>query len=116
VHGEFYASNIVVASNEDGPRVCPIDWEMAGVGPALLDLAALTSGRWSDDERARLELAYVNARGSRLSKDDLAVGLAACRLHLAVQWLGWSAAWTPPEEHRHDWLGEARAAAERLGL
>jgi hypothetical protein len=30
-----------------------------------------------------------------------------------MQWLGWSAEWMPPAEHRHDWLGEALALAER---
>jgi hypothetical protein len=33
-----------------------------------------------------------------------------------VQWLGWAEGWTPPAEHRHDWLGEGIALAERLGL
>jgi Ser/Thr protein kinase RdoA (MazF antagonist) len=116
VHGEFYASNILVARDGNAPRISPIDWEMAGVGPALVDLAALTSGRWSGGERRRLEAAYASACSRPLAEDDLAVGLACSRLHLALQWLGWSPAWAPPEEHRHDWLGEARAAAERLGL
>lgn len=116
LHGEFHASNILVAQDGDAPRVCPIDWEMAGVGPALIDLAALTSGRWSEADRRRLEVAYATACSHPLPEDELAVGLACCRLHLALQWLGWSPTWTPPEEHRHDWLHEARDAAERLGL
>jgi hypothetical protein len=116
VHGEFYAANILVARDGDAPRISPIDWEMAGVGPALIDLAALTSGRWSDDDRRRIEAAYTTACSRPLAGDGLAVGLACCRLHLALQWLGWSPTWVPPEEHHHDWLGEARAAAEHLGL
>ncbi len=39
VHGEFYASNILVSPG----RVCPVDWEMAGIGPGVLDLAALAT-------------------------------------------------------------------------
>ena len=35
---------------------------------------------------------------------------AAARLHLAVQWLGWSRDWTPPREHATDWLGESVSA------
>jgi hypothetical protein len=38
------------------------------------------------------------------------------RLHLAVQWLGWSPDWTPPAEHAHDWYAEAVATAETLAL
>ena len=39
-----------------------------------------------------------------------------CRLHLAVQWLGWSPSWTPPPEHAQDWLNEALDLAEKLEL
>ena len=102
VHGEFYPSNILVA----GPRICPVDWEMAGAGPGLLDLAALTSG-WPAEERAAIVAAYG---------DVPADALECCRLHLAVQWLGWSPGWSPPPEHAHDWLREAGEAAEALGL
>lgn len=102
VHGEFYPSNVLV----DGARVCPVDWEMTGVGPGVLDLAALTSG-WADDERATIVAAYGDVPEEALE---------CARLHLAVQWLGWSPTWSPPPEHAHDWLGEALAAAERLGL
>jgi hypothetical protein len=41
--------------------------------------------------------------------------LNTCRLHLAVQWLGWSNEWSPPQEHRQDWLAEAIELADRLG-
>jgi Phosphotransferase enzyme family len=52
LHGEFYASNVLVVCEEgEGWRVCPVDWEMAAVGPGLIDLAALTAGRWTADER-----------------------------------------------------------------
>ena len=102
IHGEFYASNVLV----DGRRVAPIDWEVAALGPGLVDLAALTTG-WGDKERTTIESAYGD-----VSHD----ALEACRMHIAVQWLGWSADWTPPREHARDWLSEAFAAAERLGF
>jgi aminoglycoside phosphotransferase len=102
IHGEFYASNVLVA----GRRIAPVDWEMAGVGPGVLDLAALATG-WGDQERASIVGAY---------NETSADGLDAARLHLALQWLGWSQDWTPPPEHAHDWLSEAMLAAERLGL
>ena len=35
-------------------------------------------------------------------------------LHLAMRWLGWSAEWTPPAEHRRDWLDEALRATARI--
>jgi hypothetical protein len=39
-----------------------------------------------------------------------------CRIHLAVQWLGWSRKWVAPPEHHRDWLVEAIELAERLSL
>lgn len=51
IHGEFYASNVLVQETADGWRVCPIDWEMAAVGPGLLDLAALIAGTWTEEEK-----------------------------------------------------------------
>lgn len=102
VHGEFYPSNVLVA----GPRIAAIDWETAGIGPGVLDLAALVSG-WGEAERAAIAAGY-----GRVAPQ----ALAAAELHLSLQWLGWSDGWTPPPEHGRDWLSEALIAAERLGL
>lgn len=101
IHGELYPSNIIVS----GPRVCPVDWELAGAGPALLDLAALTTG-WVGNDLDAMVAAY-----GIVDPDDL----DCCRLHLALRWLGWSREWYPPAAHAHDWRAEAVGAAERLG-
>jgi hypothetical protein len=120
LHGEFYASNVLVQSDAGATRVCPIDWEMAAVGPGLIDLAALTSGRWPDERRTELALAYHAALPPdgawAPSPAELLGALESCRLHLAMQWLGWASDWTPPPEHAHDWLSEAFSLADRLGL
>lgn len=91
----------------------------AGVGPGPLDLAALTAGRWKDDQRRRLVTAYFDAWPKRLARPewhDFADVLDHCRLHLAVQWIGWSPGWSPPPDHAHDWLGEALGLADELGV
>jgi len=120
VHGEFYASNVLVHEHGEALRVCPVDWEMAALGPGLVDLAALTAGRWTAGEKEDLALAYhaalIPCGNWPLAPDEFLVALDYCRLHLAVQWLGWSQDWTPPPEHAHDWLGEAVGLAEKLGL
>jgi aminoglycoside/choline kinase family phosphotransferase len=119
VHGEFYASNVLVQHERGGPRIRPLDWEMAGIGPGLLDVAALTAGGWTDEERDELALEYFDACGKQLrarGREDFLDALKHCRLHLAIQWLGWSRGWTPPPEHDHDWLGEARRLARELRL
>ena len=101
VHGELYASNVIVA----GDRIAVLDWEMAAIGPGVIDLAAVTTG-WAGDDLEALLRAYGDVERA---------DLAAARLALALQWLGWVEHWQAPEEHRRDWLAEAQAAAEELG-
>jgi aminoglycoside phosphotransferase (APT) family kinase protein len=110
LHGEFYPSNVIV---QDGTRIRPVDWETAGVGPGFLDLGALTSGRWTDDQRARLESAYREALPveRRPRAAELAAAMRDCRLLVAVQWLAWEPRFTPPPEHAHDWLADAERLA-----
>jgi aminoglycoside phosphotransferase (APT) family kinase protein len=113
IHGEFYASNVLVGGNAGDPRVAPVDWELAAAGPGLADLAALVSG-WGDADREAIVSAY---RAAIAPVSFSARQLDLARLSLAIQWLGWAAPdWDPPADQRHDWLGEALALAERLEL
>jgi hypothetical protein len=105
VHGELYPSNVIVGASGE-VDVWPVDWEMAAVGPAMLDVAALVSG-WDPDPGRLLP------EGSR-ELPGLLDELRRCQLHLALQWLGWSSCWQAPNAQRHDWLGEATALAEML--
>jgi aminoglycoside phosphotransferase (APT) family kinase protein len=121
LHGEFYASNVLVAADfghtlvgrKSAARVAPVDWELAAAGPGLSDLAALSSG-WPEADRRAIAAAYAAEPGVP-AFDDRDLGFA--RLQVAIQWLGWAPPeWEPPEGQRHDWLGEAIALAEELGL
>jgi aminoglycoside phosphotransferase (APT) family kinase protein len=120
VHGDFFASNVMVETAAGQVRVRPVDWEVAGMGPMLMDLAALTAGHWTEDQRAELAIGYhavaSGEGGTSLSHDEFMRALDCCRLQLAVQRLGWARQWTPPATHTQDWLGEALHAAGRLGL
>jgi thiamine kinase-like enzyme len=117
VHGEMYASNVLVSQDSTGRRVCPVDWEMAGVGPGLLDLAALCSG-WDEATGRSIALAYRAAqepdRGWPPADADFLALLDCSSLCLAVQWLGWSPHWSAPPEHARDWLGHALELVDRL--
>jgi hypothetical protein len=111
VHGDLYPSNVLI-----GPaRVCPVDWELAGVGPGVLDLAALTLGL-PDAEVETLGETYRQALDERPDRESFTADLNCARLHLAVQWLGWSSEWAPPPEHARDWRAELPALAERARL
>lgn len=117
IHGEFYASNVLVSAN--GIRVTPVDWEVAAVGPAQMDLAALVSGDWSESDRNTLITAYHETAEKRAAHDiveadsgSFHAALDHCRLHVAMQWLAWPGNWKPPAEHAFDWLSEALRLAE----
>jgi hypothetical protein len=101
-------------------RVSPLDWERTAIGPSLIDLAALVAGNWPEEGKCQMAAAYLDQLrvdgNATTSFKAMLRELNLCRLHLAVQWLGWSADWTPPEEHDHDWLAEAVAAARNLGF
>jgi aminoglycoside phosphotransferase (APT) family kinase protein len=116
MHGEFYASNILVGKQSDrSPRVVPVDWEMAAVGPGVLDLAALTSGHWEPGERERIVSAYADG-ASWGNQHDIARGLKLAQLHQSWQWLGWSTNWTPPASQAQDWLSQTLQLGNELGL
>jgi aminoglycoside phosphotransferase (APT) family kinase protein len=118
IHGEFYPSNIVVDDSRPDGRIAVVDWEMAAVGPAVIDLAALVGGRYPEAMRESMLQAYRAAIPANDSAWRDATGdepLLCARLHLAIQWLGWAPGWSPPHEQRHDWLAEAMETAERLG-
>jgi hypothetical protein len=118
IHGEFYAANVLVADNPPGLRICPVDWETLGHGPAFMDLAALTAGRWSDGQRRELVAAYrdeLDAIGARPpALPDLLTQVDWCALHLALRWLSGPSDERPPHQE-FDWLAEARRLVARLG-
>jgi aminoglycoside phosphotransferase (APT) family kinase protein len=118
IHGEFYASNVLVDNPRSPSRVCPVDWEMAALGPPLVDLAALVSGAWTASDRDAIGAAYRSALppAERPADRDFRIALDACRLQVALQWLGWSEGWSPPAEHATDWLASALSLADSFGL
>jgi len=120
IHGEFFASNILLDVREDSFRICPVDWEMAAVAPGRIDLAGLTSGNWTATQKNTMARAYYDALPEfspvKCGWRKFCFDLEYCRLHQAVQWLGWSPGWMPPPEHSQDWLKEAFRCAERLNL
>ena len=120
IHGEFYPSNILVGSAKGRQRICPVDWELAGIASGLIDLAALTAGGWTSEERARMIAAYRHAlepgKNWPPSLPELVEAVECCQLHWCVQWLGWAPDWSPPEPHARNWLREAFRLADKLGL
>jgi predicted glycoside hydrolase/deacetylase ChbG (UPF0249 family)/aminoglycoside phosphotransferase (APT) family kinase protein len=111
VHGELYPSNVLVQGGRDDVVVRPIDWEMAGIGPGALDLAALVAG-WDPPEREALIAAYE--RSMSQPDPELRRHVSLARLHLALRWLALTGDWRPPAEHARDWVAEALDSAADL--
>lgn len=122
IHGEFYPSNVLVRLEGQGASLWAIDWDMAAVGPALVDLASLSGGKWIEAERSAMTQAYweqstrMDGAPCSSSFDGLLASVQLCRLHLAIKWLGWSGSWTPPPQQAHDWMTEAIHLIERVDL
>jgi hypothetical protein len=118
IHGEFYPSNVIVRRRNEN-QICPIDWEVAALGPGLIDVAALVSGKWSEDARTSMITAYREElelrTGVAPSLRELLEAVDYCQLYLSVQWLGWAADWSPPVDHEQNWFEEAARLSDRLG-
>ncbi|MEO6436553.1 MAG: aminoglycoside phosphotransferase family protein [Tepidisphaeraceae bacterium] len=124
VHGGFFASNVLVQNSPWGALIRPVDWEMAGIGPGLIDLAALITDdggaeAWGDAERGQLVGAYyeVWSQGQHAATpfELFAEDLDFCLLHQAVQCLGWPQRCPTPGEGRN-WQAEALVLSKRVGL
>jgi aminoglycoside phosphotransferase (APT) family kinase protein len=122
IHGEFYASNIIIQHETDALRVCPVDWETTAIGPGLVDVAAITGGTWSEPEQLALTEAYQRARTGIATSGpvwrELLESLDYCLLHTAVKNVGWSddENWTPPPQHAYTWLQDVIRLSRKLGL
>lgn len=118
IHGELYGNNVLVQETADQLRICPVDWETTALGPGLLDLAALIAGEWTEEEKRAMALAYHDSlvlnNGWAPDVEEFLFALDCCRLHIAVQWLGWSEQWLSASYGRHQWLGEALLVGERV--
>jgi hypothetical protein len=119
IHGELGGSNVRLCRDVYPARVCVLDWEMAALGPALIDLAGLLSGQADEARRREIALSYRAAVPSTIlgSSDERSFfeDLACCRLHLTIQWLGFSPD-PPPRRQAHDWIAEVLRTADKLGI
>jgi Ser/Thr protein kinase RdoA (MazF antagonist) len=106
IHGDIYPGNVIA---QDHGQLAFIDWEMAGWGPALLDLASLLNDAYSTDEGTqRAEGQWIEAaimgyqRFRKLTSEEKehllaavrfsVASLGAIKLHIARQ-RGWDEAW-----------------------
>jgi hypothetical protein len=115
LHGDAFPANVLVGHAE---RICFVDWELAGRGPSLIDLAALTSGSWTASERELMLNAY--AMGLKdvapTMRRDFGHDFLLCRVLVAVEMVGALRRWEPPSHQRWDWARELSGLADVMGL
>jgi hypothetical protein len=82
VHGAFLPINILVDRDRAPPRVCPLDWELAGVGPGLYDLGFFVDG-FRGERLAELWREYRRTAGTHHPEEveEVRPALDALRLH-----------------------------------
>lgn len=89
VHGAFRPAQVLVAGGQP-PRICPVDWEICGIGSCLYDLATLADGFAPEEADVFLDryLDEASWLPEPVTRDDLRAALAACRMHRTMKWIG----------------------------
>jgi len=93
IHGQFFGRNVMLRRGTGERRIVVIDWETAALGPGTFDLVSLTSGKWTDDERQAMRVAYFEQlqleSGQPLNWETFCRELAAVALYQSLEWLAW---------------------------
>ena len=114
VHGTYRPIQIILDERPRPPRLCPVDWEKAGVGSCFFDLAFLADG-FDPVRLARLFEAYraeAERGGLRVCGPEEMTYLVDChRLHRIFNWIAVCLERNFPE-HK---VTKLRGMAERVG-
>ena len=87
VHGSFRPQNIIVSVAGDASvRICPVDWELAGLGSPLYDLAFLAEG-FKGADLDLLSAAYLRGLGrpEAIAHREMVFAVDCFRLHKIVK-------------------------------
>ena len=93
IHGQFFGQNIVLRRGGPVHAIAVVDWESAAMGPGLFDLASLTAGRWTREQRQSMWAAYVaqyqNETGQQIDRESFRRDLCTVALYQSLEWIGW---------------------------
>lgn len=95
VHGDLAPKNIVIVDRDDTKRAVFVDWEWAGIGPGLGDLADLVNGLDEGATRRMLEAYAGSAGGAVVPTEEgaLSRSFKLALLHKTMFRLGRSIDW-----------------------
>lgn len=111
VHNDLAPKNVIAANSASPGRVCIVDWEMAGVGCGMVDLAHLTHGLPPHEAERMVGLYEAELAGTGLvpAGEEGKCLLAACRLHETLYRLAHADAWQLPHERVEEWIEDSEA-------
>ena len=115
VHNDLGPKNVMADRSQRRASIAFVDWEMAGVGCGLFDLATLKYGL-STEHDARMLAAYF-ARAEQVGLvygGDRWRALAACDVHRTMLRLWRNQVWQLPDDSIEEWVAEAEREMERL--
>jgi hypothetical protein len=58
IHGEYYGTNVAIREGSLDHPLAVIDWESAALGPSFFDLATLSAGSWTFDQKRLMWRCY----------------------------------------------------------
>jgi aminoglycoside phosphotransferase (APT) family kinase protein len=111
VHNDLAPKNVIADASTVPARICLVDWEMAGVGCGVLDLAHLKYGMDPANDQTMCAAYSSELAGTGLLPShprELKSLLSACELHKNVFRLSRSRDWQIPIESVARWIGECR--------
>jgi aminoglycoside phosphotransferase (APT) family kinase protein len=111
VHNDLAPKNVIVDASTSPARICFVDWEMAGVGCGVLDLAHLKYGMDQANDQTMCAAYSSELAGTGLLPSvpgEVRSLLAACELHKNVFRLSRSRDWQVPIEGVARWISECR--------
>ena len=82
IHGEFYPQNVMTKND----KFFPIDWQTAAIGPAEIDLAALTDN-WPQNVKDKCIQEYLSFSGSTENYMQVKNKVKLARIYLGLLWL-----------------------------
>jgi hypothetical protein len=109
VHNDLAPKNVIADTSMSPDRTCIVDWEMAGVGCGLMDLAHLTYGLPPREAERMFDLYREELTGTGLmpSDDEGKRLLASCQLHGTLYRLAHADVWRLPLERVGEWIADS---------
>ena len=119
VHGSYRPKNVLVDTRAKPVRICPVDWELAAVGPQLHDLACMANEVDHLPTIERFCEAYAkgaDAFGLAVTgTDEMLAELDRLRLHRVLRSLARSAEWAYPDKAVTILVAKAETIRRSLG-